>query len=84
MAGNDDERIGRKIEVAFFVLKKKFKGLERARFDSEVRAALAAAAPGETSKMEDDELIPVLNDAVESVRKSYVMTLPRKRGGKQD
>ncbi|MFH0961557.1 MAG: hypothetical protein V1820_02640 [archaeon] len=82
----NDERMGRKIEVAFFVLSKKFKGLEKARFISEIEAVLASSLGPDAEKkiqgMDDETLIPILNDAVESARKSYVMTLPRKRGKK--
>jgi hypothetical protein len=79
-----DDRITRKLDVSFFVLNKKFKGLKRDRLEEEVekglRELLGADAMEKTPKMPDDDFIPVLNDAVELARKNYVMTLPRKRG----
>ncbi len=79
-----DERFKRKLDVSFFVLSKKFKGLDRARLEEETEKALALSIGPDTdskvSSMDDEEIIPVLNDAVEIARKNYVMTLPRKRG----
>ncbi len=86
MGDETGDRIARKLEVSFFVLNKKFKGLSRERLESEVKAHLATLlGPGWEGKardLPDDDFVPVLNDAVEMARKSYVMTLPSKKKAK--
>jgi hypothetical protein len=84
----EEDRVARKVDVSFFVLKKRYMRLNRAKLESEVRLhlskLLAPDSEGKLSSLSDEEFIPILNEAVELERKSYGETLPPKKRKKKE